>query len=430
MKQFLRVLKFELSNYFKNKSFVAVTILLTVLAIGGVAAPTIYQAITGTGEFASESQEQQDQGSQDSQQESQGESRGKLILASDAAMSTLPADIEQLMPGYEWEVITGTKEENIEQVKKQVESGEVHGGFILEDFMTYTYVVENLSMQDSAEQQFSEALKLANRDRFLSEKGVDAAEFELINAQEPQGEQLILGKDSISNYLYTYVMVFILYCLILFYGQMIATSVTTEKSNRAIEILVTSVDSTSLIFGKVLAGAIAGVVQVGLILGGAVLSYRFFGSGWGGILDMLFDIPMASWLTFLVFGLLGYLLYAFLFGMLGALVSKTEDISKSATPVTMIFVVAFILVLVNLSNVDGLLMKVGSYIPFTSCMAMLARISMGGVAVWEIIVSAAILAVSCLAVGWLAAKIFRFGTLMYGNPIKLSKAIKQLKNQN
>ena len=96
----------------------------------------------------------------------------------------------------------------------------------------------------------------------------------------------------------------------------------------------------------------------------------------------------------------------------------------------MIFVVAFILVLVNLSNVDGLLMKVGSYIPFTSCMAMLARISMGGVAVWEIIVSAAILAVSCLAVGWLAAKIFRFGTLMYGNPIKLSKAIKQLKNQN
>ena len=229
MKQFLRVLKFELSNYFKNKSFVAVTILLTVLAIGGVAAPTIYQAITGTGEFASESQEQQDQGSQDSQQESQGESRGKLILACDATMSSLPADIEQLMPGYEWEVITGTKEENLEQVKEQVESGEVHGGFILEDFMTYTYVVENLSMQDSAEQQFSEALKLANRDRFLSEKGVDAAEFELINAQEPQGEQLILGKDSISNYLYTYVMVFILYCLILFYGQMIATSVTTEN---------------------------------------------------------------------------------------------------------------------------------------------------------------------------------------------------------
>lgn len=421
MKQFLKVLKFELNNYFKNKSFVVVTLLLMVLAIGGVAAPTIYQTVTGKGNSSSKGQE-----NLESQQESNEESRGKLILACDVTMSSLPADIQKMMPGYEWEIITGTTEENLEQV----EAGQVDGGFVLEDWMTYTYVVENLSMQDSAEQQFSEILKMANRNRFLSASGVDAAEFEMINAQEPQGDQLILGKDSISNYLYTYVMVFILYCLILFYGQMIATTVTTEKSNRAIEILVTSVNSTSLIFGKVLAGAIAGIVQVGLILGGGVLSYRFFGSGWGGMLDMLFDIPMASWLTFLVFGLLGYLLYAFLFGMLGALVSKTEDISKSATPVTMIFIVAFILVIVNLSNVDGLVMKIGSYVPFTSCMAMLARISMGGVAAWEIILSAVILAVSCLAVGWLAAKIFRFGTLMYGNPIKLSKAIKQLKNQN
>lgn len=425
MKQFLKVLKFELNNYFKNKSFVVVTLLLMVLAIGGVAAPTIYQTVTGKGNSSSKGQE-----NLESQQESDEEPKGKLILACDVTMSSLPADIQEMMPGYEWEIITGTTEENLEQVKKQVEAGQVDGGFVLEDWMKYTYVVENLSMRDSAEQQFSEILKMANRNRFLSASGVDAAEFEMINAQEPQGEQLILGKDSISNYLYTYVMVFILYCLILFYGQMIATTVTTEKSNRAIEILVTSVSSTSLIFGKVLAGAIAGIVQVGLILGGGVLSYRFFGSGWGGMLDMLFDIPMASWLTFLVFGLLGYLLYAFLFGMLGALVSKTEDISKSATPVTMIFIVAFILVIVNLSNVDGLVMKIGSYVPFTSCMAMLARISMGGVAVWEVILSAVILAVSCLAVGWLAAKIFRFGTLMYGNPIKLSKAIKQLKNQN
>lgn len=425
MKQFLKVLKFELNNYFKNKSFVVVTLLLMVLAIGGVAAPTIYQTVTGKGNSSSKGQE-----NLESQQESNEESRGKLILACDVTMSSLPADIQKMMPGYEWEIITDTTEENLEQVKKQVEAGQVDGGFVLEDWMKYTYVVENLSMQDSAEQQFSEILKMANRNRFLSASGVDTAEFEMINAQEPQGEQLILGKDSISNYLYTYVMVFILYCLILFYGQMIATTVTTEKSNRAIEILVTSVSSTSLIFGKVLAGAIAGIVQVGLILGGGVLSYRFFGSGWGGMLDMLFDIPMASWLIFLVFGLLGYLLYAFLFGMLGALVSKTEDISKSATPVTMIFIAAFILVIVNLSNVDGLVMKIGSYVPFTSCMAMLARISMGGVAAWEIILSAVILAVSCLAVGWLAAKIFRFGTLMYGNPIKLSKAIKQLKNQN
>ena len=71
------------------------------------------------------------------------------------------------------------------------------------------------------------------------------------------------------NYAYTYIMIMVLYFLLIFYGQMIATSVTSEKSNRAIEILVTSVDSNSLIFGKVFAGAIAGLIQCVLILGSA-----------------------------------------------------------------------------------------------------------------------------------------------------------------
>lgn len=421
MKQFLKVLRFELNNYLKNKSFVVVSLLLAVLGAGAMAAPTVYQAIAGKSSVA-EAPAGEDG-------EESGEAQGKLVLALDASMSVQP-DIERMMPGYQWEIISGSSEENLEQVKKLVENGEADGGFVMENWMKYTYVVENLSMQDYAEEQFQEVLKAANRSRFLETSGVDAAEFEKINAQEPEGDQLILGKDSISNFLYTYVMVFILYFLILFYGQMIAVSVTTEKSNRAIEILVTSVSSTSLIFGKVLAGAIAGLAQVGVILGGSVASYHFFGSGWNGALDMLFNIPFQVWIAFLAFGLLGYLLYAFTFGMLGALVSKTEDISKSSSSITIIFVAAFLVVMYSMSNVDGMVMQVASYVPFTSCMAMLARVAMGSVASWEILVSAAILVASCVAVGWLAAKIFRFGTLMYGNPIKLTKAIRQMRNQD
>ena len=97
---------------------------------------------------------------------------------------------------------------------------------------------------------------------------------------------------------------------------MIAVSVTTEKSNRAIEILVTSVDSNSLIFGKVLAGAISGLIQAGIILGSALISYRLCADAWGHGLDFLFQIPAAVWVVFVIFGLLGYLLYAFLLGMI------------------------------------------------------------------------------------------------------------------
>ena len=231
------------------------------------------------------------------------------------------------------------------------------------------------------------------------------------------------------NYAYTYMLIMILYFLLIFYGQMIATSVTSEKSNRAIEILVTSVDSNSLIFGKVLAGAIAGLIQCVLILGSAVGTYQIFRDSWGGLLDVLFQIPMPVWAAFAVFGMMGYLLYAFGFGMLGALVSKTEDISKAAMPLTMIYLVSFFIAIFGMNDSDGLLMRVASFIPFTSSNGMLIRIAMGSVAMWEIVVSAVILAVFCVGAGFLAAKIFRFGTLMYGNPIKFSTALKKIQEK-
>lgn len=353
-----------------------------------------------------------------------------MALAEPGALAGTARAVAERMPQYQWEFIEAEKEEALEQVKDLVEKGEAEGGFVLDPDGNYTYVVENLSMQDSAREEFQAALQSVGVNRFLGEKGVDLKEYAAVAAWVPVGEDVILGKDGINNFLYTYVMVFVLYFLILFYGQMIATSITTEKSNRAIEILVTSVDSTSLIFGKVLAGAIAGLVQTAVILGGAVLSYRFLGSGWNGQLDMLFNIPGEVWASFLVFGLLGYLLYAFAFGMLGALVSKTEDISKSATPLMLVFIAAFLITMWSLSNVDSVLMQVASYVPFTSCMAMLARIAMGGVGIGGILLSGGILAASCLLMGWLAAKVFRFGTLMYGNPIKLTRALRQMKNQD
>lgn len=239
----------------------------------------------------------------------------------------------------------------------------------------------------------------------------------------------ILGKNSVKNYWYTYVLVFVVYFLILFYGQMIAVSVTTEKSNRAIEILVTSVNSNSLIFGKVLAGALAGIIQAVLILGSGFVSYMAVGDAWGGILDMLFDIPSKVLISFAVFGILSYLLYAFIFGMLGALVSKTEDISKSSTPVTLIYVASFLVAMVGLNVSDSMLIKVASFIPFTSGNAMFIRISMGSVTVWEVVLSLILLAGACVLTGILSAKIFRFGTLNYGNPIKITRALRSIREK-
>ena len=405
MKQFLNVLKFELGNYFKNKSFVTTTIVLALLLAGAVIIPSFFMG-----------------GDQKADEEE--DTKQVLALLDEQGILGEAEAFEALLPQYDW-----VNCEDEKSLKMAVENQKAEAGFIITGETQYTYVVENRSMMDSIQEEFEAGMAVHYRMEVLEASGIDAGEMERLYATPMQSETMILGKDSAKNYMYTYVLVFVMYILIIFYGQMIAVSVTTEKSNRAIEILVTSVDSNSLIFGKVLAGAISGLVQGGVILGAGVTAYRFCRNAWERKLDFLFDIPGNVWVTIIFFGIFGYLLYAFIFGMLGALVSKTEDISKSSTPVTMIYIAAFLIAMFGMSSPDSVLMKVASFIPFTSCNSMFIRVAMGTVSAAEIAISALILVLSCGAAGFLAAKIFRFGTLRYGNPIKFTNALKKIREE-
>ena len=141
----------------------------------------------------------------------------------------------------------------------------------------------------------------------------------------------------------------------------------------------------------------------------------------------MFNIPAEVLISFAFFGLGGYLFYAFLYGAMGALVSKTEDISKSSGGLMMVVMIVYFIALLQLTNVDGIAMKVLSFLPISSYSAMFVRIAMGTVNTWEIIVSFVILVASIFGAGILGAKIYRMGTLRYGNPIKLTAALKDLK---
>lgn len=413
MKQFKTVLKFELNNYFKNKSFMITTILLAVLAVGIIVVPTFIPGLLKKDSVSN----------QEVQEAEEGEKQDTLGIYLNTTEIEDSKPLLAMMP-VQWQVF-----ESGDSLKKSVEEGEIEAGFILDSLSSVTYVVNNLSMSDTYADMFETALTQYQKQLYLVEKGLtpnEAAEAESFFVElEPE----ILGKNSVSNFGYTYVLVFIIYILIIFYGQMIAVSVTTEKSNRAIEILVTSVNPNSLIFGKVLAGAIAGVLQMVLIVGSGFAAYHAVQSAWGGRLDFLFQIPAKVLAACAVFGLLSYLLYAFIFGTLGAMVSKTEDISKSSMPVTLIYVASFLIAMFGMTDSDSLLMKAASFVPFTSGNAMFIRISMGSVAVWEIVLSGAILTACCIAAGVLAAKLFRFGTLHYGNPIKITRALKNLRQE-
>jgi len=128
----------------------------------------------------------------------------------------------------------------------------------------------------------------------------------------------------------------------------------------------------------------------------------------------------------LVFFVLGFLIYAFMYGAIGSTVSKLEDINTAVMPITFLFIFAFIVVIFSMSSsdVDNTLMTVCSYIPFTSSMAMFTRICMSTVPLYEVAISIIILIGATVGIGVLSAKIYRVGVLMYGTTPNLKNIFK------
>lgn len=417
MKRFWTVYEFELSSYIKNKSYMISTILLVLLLGLATFLPRFFDMSNLLGIENNAKQEETEE------KKAEDEEKKKLGIIDEPGYFTEKAILEQAFPEAEF-IFMGDEEEMKEAVSKE----EVAAGFYVKDALNYQYYVLNREMFDEDQMVFGELLLAIHKQIYCQEKGIDYASFAAEYEAEVNCEEEILGKDAADNYWYCYALVILIFMMIIMYGVMIATSVTTEKSNRSIEVLVTSVDARYLLFGKVFAGATAAVVQLGLGLGVTLAGYGINHEFWGGKLDMLFDIPAEVLAAFAVFGIGGFLFYAFLYGAVGALVSKTEDINKSSGTVQMIIMIVYFAVLFQLQNPDGIIMKVCSFLPVSSYSAMFVRIGMGTVALWEVIVSAVILFISTYLVGWLAAKIYRMGTLRYGNPIKFTKALKDMKN--
>ncbi len=408
MRGFFIVLKFEFFHYLKNKIFLASTIIICLLIAIAVSIPTIKDQFFGA-EFS----------------EGEGEVGGEEEYYGYILDGEGHIPIEDVKANF----VLGEliQFENIQDLEEGINSREIEAGFIIQSPTQYQYVIRNNEMMDSTRFVFEEALIRAHRALGFKELGISYGEVEHLIDVPIQSDTKILGKDSASNYPYTYILVFVLYFIIVIYGQMIATSIASEKNSRAMEVLITSTDSSNLIFGKVLGGALAGALQVCIILTTALISYDLNAQAWDHSLDFLFEIPGSVLAYFAVFGVLGYLFYAFIYGALGALVSRTEDVNTSSTPITIMFIAVFAVAVIGMYNTEGLLLKITSFIPFSSFMSMFVRVSMGTVSTLEIILSLGILIFSTLFVGVVASMIYRLGTLMYGNPIKLGNAIKLLR---
>ncbi len=415
MKQFGKILKFELNGYFKNKTFVGITIFLVVAIAIAMFIPNIISLIKTDSDGT----------------EQPADLPRMLVYAEDESLASLVAGyFKDAFVDYNVTLYEGTADD----VKAEIINGGAACAFVMSSPSSYTYYVDNLSMYDSNTAVADTVLKEVYKITAMSQSGMtDDKIAEIMNIQI-ESTTATLGKDQMQNFFYTYIMIFALYMVILLYGQMVATNVANEKSSRAMEVLITSAKPTSMMFGKVLASCIAGLLQLVAVFGSALLFYNVNKSAWGDnmIIESIFDIPIDLFIYMLVFFVLGFLIYAFLYGAIGSTASKLEDINTSVMPITFLFIIAFFVVMFSMidGNVDTAVMKICSYVPFTSPMAMFTRICMSTVAWYEIFISIAILVGSTVGIGVLAAKIYRVGVLLYGTPPKFSAIIKAVfKNQ-
>lgn len=419
MKQFLNVLSFELSNYFKNKGYMITTILFSILLIIGLSLPSFFNM--------SKLIPQLDQNSTESiesvEEISEEDKKSFVIIDNNIIFENLDI-LESAFLNSKW-----TKVTSLDEAEELIKLENVEAGFSVDSLTKYSYLVNNSGFTDTNQMIFENLLSSLGQQVYANEHNLNINDLQSVIHPSFDSDVTILGKDSANNFFYVYIFIFAMYMMILLYGQLIAVAVTSEKSNRAIEVLVTSANSNSLIFGKVIAAALASFIQVGVILASGMITYSLNSKAWNGLLDGIFKIPSNILLTFIIFGGLGYFFYSFIFGALGALVSKTEDISSSIGPITMIFVIVFFISMFGLSNSDSLLIKIASFIPFSSSMTMLIRVAMGTVSNFEIVISFIILLASTILTAIASAKIYRLGTLMYGNPIKLRNALKWFKKE-
>lgn len=411
MKNFKTIFKFELDNYFKSKSYMLLTIIIAIIAATLMFIPRIIDSVKGEDD------------SKDTNKESEvneEDLRNMAIYNPDGL-----GDMEMLA-GYFTDA-KFTECTSAEEVKSLVEKEEAEGGFVIKSSTEFDFYVFNKAMDNNDMEVFTEYMRMVVKMEYCQANGLNLDEYLAVEYAEINVNENILGKDGMQNYWYCYILVILVFMVIIGYGTTIASGITNEKSNRSIEILVTSTSTTALLFGKVLAGVVAAVFQFGLIGAASIGSYQLNKDYLPNMLGMFLDIPGEVLLTFAIFGIGGFLFYAFMYGALGALVSKIEDLNKTAGSAQMIIMIVYFVTLFGIMDPDGILMKICSYLPISSYSAMFARVAMGSVAMWEIVLSAVVLYASVVGMGILGGKIFRNSTLRYGNPIKLTNALKSLK---
>lgn len=419
------IIGFTFKNKVKTKSFLVTTLILMLLITVGMNIPYLVKVFQGDDASGN------------------GIQIGVIAGEDHALASMLKAYVQPETDELEQVTIQDYPSAEDAALKKALDDGTTQGYITFaepagEGVPPVTYHSNDGEINGSVRFFLQNALQQANTQLIVGDKLTQEQVTAMFAPVQISTEQLITDGNPaeeadtsvpVIDYVVVYVLLFLFFMSIFMTGNMIAAEVTAEKSSRIMEILITSASPLSQMFGKVIGIFLVGMLQIAVIVLTVAVNLML---PHNSTVMTDFDIDLSQLnISLLAYGLvlyvLGYFLYALLYAAVGSIVSRTEDLGQASMPIMMLGLVAFYIPMFSLGNADTMLLKVASFVPLTSPLSMLLRIGVGEVALWEILLSLGLLLVTIFCFGWLAAKIYRTGVLMYGKRPSIKEIRKAMK---
>ena len=407
MKDIITVMKFTIKEMVKRKSFIVSTIIILVLMVVGFNVPNLIKSITG-----------EDVKSKLLIVDSQNIFEGNLKLLKD------------IDSGYEIE----TGEFAYEEIQQKIENSEIDSALIIEkndNNIKIRYLVKDAGMLTSVPEDVVNSINTLYTNIQIGKLGLTEEQIQYITPNFEFDLEQVNGEEAEGNVFVIMLMSLVLFYAIYFCAYQVSSSITTEKTSKIMETLVTSTSPRTIILGKTIGIGLVGIIQMILIVGTAIISANAFLDREliSSVLD-LSNITVSLGLITLIYFILGYFAYALLYALTGSTVSKPEDIQSANTPVALLAVVGFYLAYFTMMNPTSELNLFASIFPVSSPFCMPFRVMMGLASTKDIIISILLLIATILLIAKIAIKIYSNAILNYGTKLSFRDILNIYKDKN
>lgn len=407
MRDILTVMKFTMKDMIKRKSFIISTLIILILIVLGFNVPKFLKSIK------------------------QDNTGNKLLIVDN--QNVFEGTLETLKEanlGYDIQI------ENLdyEKVKEKIENENIESAIIVEpneQNIKIRYLVKNINMMETVPENIVSAINSLYTNLQISKLGLTQEQLQSITPNFEFNLEQTEEEKASGNVYAIMLLSIVLFYAIYFCAYQVSSSITTEKTSKIIETLVTSTSPRIIVLGKTIGIGIIGLMQMILIVGTALIGAKLFLEP--GVIDSVLDMsnitPYLGIIT-IVYFILGYFTYALLYALTGSTVSKPEDIQSANSPVAILAVIGFYLSYFTMMNPTSELNVFASMFPISSPFCMPFRIMMGLASVTDVIVSIAILFVTILIIAHIAIKIYSNAILNYGTKMSLKDVVKMYRDKN